>query len=64
MEIFFIAEIFCKRVFLFQVEIEKNITKICSAKEFVLCTTDQTTPNQVTIPLSKLPWFILSKGLI
>ena len=28
---------------------------------FVLCTTDWTALTQVTIPLSNLPWFILSK---
>ena len=31
---------------------------------FVLCTTDWTALTQVTIPLSNLPWFILSKDFI
>ena len=44
----YMANIVLKSVFLFQVEIKKNCLQ-------VLCTTDRAAPDQMTIPLNKLP---------
>ena len=54
----YMANVFCKKMLLFfQVEIEKNCYKNLWSKGLflVLRSTDQATPDQLKIPLDKLP---------
>ena len=50
------VDIACKKWFLFQVEIKTNCYWNCCQRDcFGPCTTDWATPDQLTIPLNKLP---------
>ena len=50
------ANIVCKNCFLFQVDIQKNCYWNCCQRDcFGPCTMDRAAPDQLSIPLNKLP---------